>query len=240
MRDIFQLDASVLQSNLHQFLSFRWCFKYNLHHLQLSHLLNYPLVKWCRMFQIKLVVSQMEVPCCVVTKVHFVGNLMSEETFLGSWDLISGKFEGCKCKVDCMVAAAFAPWWVCNHIHSTSNQVLKMKQNHTMKQNHNETKWNETTTMKQNHTKHVYFSFFNPLKATSELEIKSLEWVHGSELCGGKLAMGQNQYHSTVPCVAMINFIMPISTISNTSNTKDLVWPHFQTLHRELKIWHIT
>ena len=47
MRDIFQLNASVwtaiqtlarkiLQSNLHQFLSFRWCFKYNLHHLQLS------------------------------------------------------------------------------------------------------------------------------------------------------------------------------------------------------------
>ena len=28
--------------------------------------------------------------------------------------------------------------------------------------------------MKQNHTKHVYFSFFNLLKVTGELEIESL------------------------------------------------------------------
>ena len=28
--------------------------------------------------------------------------------------------------------------------------------------------------MKQNHTKHVYFSFFNPLKVTDVLEIESL------------------------------------------------------------------
>ena len=49
--------------------------------------------------------------------------------------------------------------------------------------------------MKQNHTKHVYFSFFNPLKVTDELEIESLGWVH-EELSGGELAMGQNWYHS--------------------------------------------
>ena len=29
-------------------------------------------------------------------------------------------------------------------------------------------------TKKQNHIKHVYFSFFNPLKVTGELEIESL------------------------------------------------------------------
>ena len=38
--------------------------------------------------------------------------------------------------------------------------------------------------MKQNHTKHVYFSFFNPLKVTGKLEIDSLGWVHGGELGG--------------------------------------------------------
>ena len=39
-------------------------------------------------------------------------------------------------------------------------------------------------------TKHVYFSFFNPLKVTDELEIVSLRRVHGSELGGGELAKG--------------------------------------------------
>ena len=38
-------------------------------------------------------------------------------------------------------------------------------------------------------TKHVYFSFFNLLNVTEELEIESLGWVHG-----GELAMGQNWY----------------------------------------------
>ena len=50
--------------------------------------------------------------------------------------------------------------------------------------------------MKQNHTKHVYFSYFNPLKVTGELKIENLGWVHGTELGGGKLAMGPNRYHS--------------------------------------------
>ena len=48
--------------------------------------------------------------------------------------------------------------------------------------------------MKQNRTKHVYFSLFNPLKVTEELQIESLGWVHGGELGGGKLAMGWNRY----------------------------------------------
>ena len=39
--------------------------------------------------------------------------------------------------------------------------------------------------MKQNHAKHVYFSFFNPLKVTGELEIESLGWVYWGELGGG-------------------------------------------------------
>ena len=50
---------------------------------------------------------------------------------------------------------------------------------------------------KQNHTKYVYFSFFNPLKVTGELEIESLGWVHGGEQGGDELAMGRNRYHST-------------------------------------------
>ena len=50
--------------------------------------------------------------------------------------------------------------------------------------------------MKQNHRKHVYLSFFNPLKVTGELEIESLGRVHGGELGGGELAMGRNWYHS--------------------------------------------
>ena len=49
-----------------------------------------------------------------------------------------------------------------------------------------------------NHTKHVYFSFFNPLKVNDELEIKSLGWVHGGELSGGKLAMGWNLYKPAI------------------------------------------
>ena len=50
--------------------------------------------------------------------------------------------------------------------------------------------------MKQNHTKHVYFSFFNPLKVTNKPEIESLQWVHRCELGGGELAMSRNRYHS--------------------------------------------
>ena len=45
-----------------------------------------------------------------------------------------------------------------------------------------------------NETKHVYFSFFNPLKVTDELEIESLGWVHGGKLGGGELTMGRNRY----------------------------------------------
>ena len=48
--------------------------------------------------------------------------------------------------------------------------------------------------MKRIHTKNVYFSFFNPLKVTGELELESLGWVHGGELGGGELAMERNRY----------------------------------------------
>ena len=57
---------------------------------------------------------------------------------------------------------------------------------------------NFVRTMKQNHTKHFYFSFFNPVKVTGELEIESLGWVYRGELGGGELAMGLNRYHSFV------------------------------------------
>ena len=46
--------------------------------------------------------------------------------------------------------------------------------------------------IKQNRTEHFYFSLFNSLKVTGELEIESLGWIHGGELSGGKLVMGQN------------------------------------------------
>ena len=34
--------------------------------------------------------------------------------------------------------------------------------------------------MKQNHTNQDYFSFFNPLKVTGELEIESLEFMRSN------------------------------------------------------------
>ena len=82
-----------------------------------------------------------------------------------------------------MVSAGFAPWRVGPHIDSSSDQVLQIYLSHTEKKRqycvHDE-------------TKHVYFSLFNPLMVTDELEIESLGWVHG-----GELSMGRNRYK---PC----------------------------------------
>ena len=74
-----------------------------------------------------------------------------------------------------MVAAGFAPrrvrpHRVRPHIDSTSAQVLRINPSLTAKKN----KDNIARTIKQNHTKHVHSSFFNHLKVTGELEIKSL------------------------------------------------------------------
>ena len=55
--------------------------------------------------------------------------------------------------------------------------------------------------MKQNHTKHAYFSFFDPLKVTGELEMESLGRVHG-----GELAMGRNRYHSFLTVTDNLDF----------------------------------
>ena len=67
-----------------------------------------------------------------------------------------------------LVAAGFAPWQVRPHIDSTSDQVLKiyLSLNEKKKRHcaHNETK----------PPTHVYFSFFNPLKVTGELELEIL------------------------------------------------------------------
>ena len=95
----------------------------------------------------------------------------------------------CSCKHD-MVAASFTPWWVCPcqirpHISSTSDQVFKIYLSLTKKKD------NIGHTVKQNHTKHLYFLLFYPLKVTGRLKIESLGWV-----CGGKLAMGWNRYHT--------------------------------------------
>lgn len=85
-----------------------------------------------------------------------------------------------------MVAAGFAPWWVHLHINSTSIQEVKFIFLLPKIED------NIVRMMKQNHTKRVYFSFFNTLNVTGELEIQSLGWVYYD---GGELAMGQNRYH---------------------------------------------
>ena len=94
-------------------------------------------------------------------------------------------------------SCGFAPWRVRPHrvhphIDSTSDQVLKLCLSLTEKKRQHCARAHN----KQNHTKHVYFSFFNPLKVTGELEIESLGWVHGGELSGGGLDIGRNKYHS--------------------------------------------
>ena len=61
------------------------------------------------------------------------------------------------------VAAGFAPWRVCPHIDSSSDKVLKIYLSLTKKKD------NIVRPMKQNHTKHVYFSFLNPLKVADKL-----------------------------------------------------------------------
>ena len=62
---------------------------------------------------------------------------------------------------------ASSPHQVRPHIDSTSDQVLKIYLSLTEKKD------NIVCTMKQNHTKHVYFSFFNPLKVTDDLKVES-------------------------------------------------------------------
>ena len=91
---------------------------------------------------------------------------------------------------DISVAGGFAPWRVRPHIDSTSDQVLKIYLSLTEKKRQH---INISHTMKQNHTKHVYFSYFNPLKVTSELEIhvESLGWVHGGEQGGANSSWGE-------------------------------------------------
>ena len=89
------------------------------------------------------------------------------------------------------VAAGFAPWRVRPHrVHphsdSTGNQVLKIHLSLTEKKD------NIVCMMKQNYTKHVYSLSLNPLKMAGELEIESLEGVHGCKLGRSECAMGQN------------------------------------------------
>ena len=79
------------------------------------------------------------------------------------------------------VAAGFAPWQVHphqvhRHIDSSSDKVLTEKT------------WQHCAHLKQNHRTHVYFSFFNPLKVTGELEIESLGCIHGANSVGAKPA----------------------------------------------------
>ena len=69
-----------------------------------------------------------------------------------------------------MVSAGFAPWRVGPyrvhpHIDSSSDQVLKIYLSHTEKKRQYRL---------HDATKHVYFSFFNPVKVSDEFEIESL------------------------------------------------------------------
>ena len=63
------------------------------------------------------------------------------------------------------VSAGFAPWRVRPHINSSSDQVLQIYRSHTEKKRQH---------CAHDETKHVYFSFFNPLKVTDKLELESL------------------------------------------------------------------
>ena len=68
------------------------------------------------------------------------------------------------------VSAGFTPWQVCPqqvcpHIDSSSDQVLQIYRFHTKK---------KRQYCAHDETKHVYFSFFNPLKVTDELKTESL------------------------------------------------------------------
>ena len=68
------------------------------------------------------------------------------------------------------MSAGFAPWRVRPHrvrphIDSSSNQVLQIYRSHTEK---------KKTYCAHHETKHVYLSFFNPLKVAEDLEIESL------------------------------------------------------------------
>ena len=80
---------------------------------------------------------------------------------------------------------ASSPHRVRPHIDSSSDQALLIYLSYTGKRQH----------CVHDETTQVYFSFFNPLKVTDELERKTLTWVHGSELGGGELAVGRKVAH---------------------------------------------
>ena len=72
--------------------------------------------------------------------------------------------------MDANSSAGFAPWRVRLHrvrlhIDSFSDQVLQIDLSHTKKRRQY---------CVHDATKHVFFSFFDPLKVTDELEIESL------------------------------------------------------------------
>ena len=64
-----------------------------------------------------------------------------------------------------LVSAGFAPWRVHPRIDSSSDQVLQRNLSHREK---------KRQYCAHDETKHVYFSFFNPLKVTDGLAIESL------------------------------------------------------------------
>ena len=78
----------------------------------------------------------------------------------------------------------------------------------------------------------VYFSFFNPLKVTDELEIESLGWIHGGELGGGELVWGEtgiNLFDSCwKTCCTVEGKFIPSHTGHNLMLTSSL-WADFYT-----------
>ena len=79
------------------------------------------------------------------------------------------------------------------HIDSTSDQLLKIYLLPRKKDN-------IVHTMKQNHTKHIYFSFFNPLKMTGELEIEVEDEFMGANSVGANSPWGETGIICTDTC----------------------------------------
>ena len=79
---------------------------------------------------------------------------------------------------------ASCPHQVRPHIDSSSDQVLQIYLSHTEKKKRQYYAHDET--------KHVYFSFFNPLKVTDELEIKVYHEFMGANSPWGET--GLNPY----------------------------------------------
>ena len=69
--------------------------------------------------------------------------------------------------------------------------------------------------MKQSHTKYIYFSFFNPLKVTDKLEIKSFRMSPWGQTRWGQKCYGAKQVHSMRPYLKHNKYIFLYFFVQN-------------------------